>query len=281
MFGRDKIEYKTPDQVRLMRRAGLVVADALEAVRAEARPGLTTAHLDAIAAEVIRAAGATPSFLDYDGYPATLCISVNDEIVHGIPGPRTLAPGDIVSIDCGAIIEGWHGDSALTLVIPGADPLDLELMTTTENAMWAGIAALATGDRLGGVGEAVEGVVDAAQTTGANGGARYGVIQEYVGHGIGSAMHQAPDVLNYRTRDRGPRLKPGMCLAVEPMLVRGGRGTQVLRDDWTVVTQDGSRAAHWEHSVALLADGIWVLTATDGGAERLAALGVVVAPLAD
>ena len=147
--------------------------------------------------------------------------------------------------------------------------------------MWAGIAALATGSRLGGVGEAVEDVVDAAQTAGANAGARYGVIEEFVGHGIGSAMHQPPDVLNYRTRDRGPRLKPGMCLAVEPMLVRGDRTTQTLEDDWTVVTDDGSRASHWEHSVALLETGIWVLTAHDGGAERLAALGVRVTPLAD
>jgi len=279
MFGRDRIEYKTADQVRLMRRAGLVVADALAAVRAQARAGLTTAQLDQIAADVIRSAGATASFLGYDGFPATLCVSVNEEIVHGIPGPRVLEPGDVVSVDCGAIVEGWHGDSATSFVLPGADPLDAELVAATESAMWAGIAALATGDRLGRVGEAVEDAVDAAQAAGANAGARYGVVQEYVGHGIGSAMHQAPDVLNYRTRDRGPRLRPGMCLAVEPMLVRGGRGTQVLADDWTVVTDDGSRAAHWEHSVALLDAGIWVLTAPDGGAERLAALGVDVAPL--
>lgn len=279
MFGRDRIEYKTADQVRLMRRAGLVVADALAAVRAQARAGLTTAQLDQIAADVIRSAGATASFLGYDGFPATLCVSVNEEIVHGIPGPRVLAAGDVVSVDCGAIVEGWHGDSATSFVLPGADPLDAELVAATESAMWAGIAALATGDRLGRVGEAVEDAVDAAQAAGANAGARYGVVQEYVGHGIGSAMHQAPDVLNYRTRDRGPRLRPGMCLAVEPMLVRGGRGTQVLADDWTVVTDDGSRAAHWEHSVALLDAGIWVLTAPDGGAERLAALGVDVAPL--
>ena len=281
MFGKDKIEYKTTDQVRVMRRAGLVVADALAAVRAQAKPGLTTADLDAVAAEVIRSAGATPSFLGYDGYPAVLCVSVNDEIVHGIPGPRVLAAGDVVSVDCGAIIDGWHGDSALTLVLPDGDPLDLELADATEDAMWAGIAALASGGRLGEVGEAVEDCVDAAQAAGANGGVRYGVIQEYVGHGIGTAMHQAPDVLNYRTRDRGPRLRPGMCLAVEPMLVRGSRSTQVLEDDWTVVTDDGSRAAHWEHSVALLADGIWVLTAADGGAARLAALGVTIAPLPD
>jgi len=279
MFGRERIEYKTPDQVRLMRRAGLVVADALAAVRAELKPGLTTADLDAVAAEGIRAAGATPSFLGYHGFPATLCVSVNDEIVHGIPGPRVLEPGDVVSVDCGAIVQGWHGDSAMTVVLEDADPLDLELSETTEAAMWAGIAALAGADRLGAVGEAVEDVVDAAQTAGVNAGRRYGVIQEYVGHGIGSAMHQPPEVLNYRTRDRGARLRPGMCLAVEPMLVRGERATRVLEDDWTVVTADGSRASHWEHSVAVLDRGIVVLTAHDGGAERLAALGVDVVDL--
>jgi methionyl aminopeptidase len=279
VFGREKIEYKTPDQVRLMRRAGLVVAQALAAVAAAARPGVTTAELDAIGADVIRAAGATPSFLGYDGYPATLCVSVNDEIVHGIPGDRMLEPGDVVSVDCGAIVEGWHGDSAMTVVLAGGDPLDIELMDTTEDAMWAGVAALATSDRLGGVGDAVEDVVDAAQAAGANRSVPYGVIEEYVGHGIGTAMHQPPDVLNYRTRGRGPRLKPGMCLAVEPMLVRGSNRTRELADGWTVVADDGSRAAHWEHTVAIGPDGIWVLTALDGGVQRLAELGVVVASL--
>jgi methionyl aminopeptidase len=279
MFGRERIEYKTLDQVRLMRRAGLVVADALSAVREQIRPGLTTADLDAVAADVIRSAGATPSFLGYHGFPATLCVSVNDEVVHGIPGPRVLEPGDVVSVDCGAIVEGWHGDSAMTVVLDDADPRDVELSRTTERAMWAGIAALAKGDRLGAVGEAVEDVVDAAQAAGANGGVRYGVVQEYVGHGIGTSMHQPPEVLNYRTRDRGARLRPGMCLAVEPMLVRGDRDTRVLDDDWTVVTVDGSRASHWEHSVAVLPDGIVVLTAHDGGAGPLRELGVDVVAL--
>src|SRR5215217_4901788 len=172
MFGRERIEYKTLDQVRLMRRAGLVVADALAAVREQVRPGLTTADLDAVAAEVIRAAGATPSFLGYHGFPATLCVSVNDEVVHGIPGSRVLEPGDVVSVDCGAFVEGWHGDSAMTVVLDAGDPRDVELSRTTESAMWAGIAALAGADRLGAVGEAVEDVVDAAQAAGANGGAR-------------------------------------------------------------------------------------------------------------
>lgn len=271
MFGRDKIEYKTQEQVVAMRRAGLVVADTHAAVRAAIRPGVTTGELDVVSAETIAAAGATPSFLGYHGYPATLCVSVNDEIVHGIPGSRVLEPGDVVSIDCGAVLDGWHGDAAFTVVLPDADPADAELCSTTEAAMWAGIAALAVGDRLGGVGEAVEDVVAAS-------GGGYGIVQEYVGHGIGSAMHQPPDVLNYRTREKGPRLRAGLCVAVEPMLTRGSRMTQVLEDNWTVVTVDGSRAAHWEHTVAIGPDGIWVLTAHDGGAERLAELGVQVVP---
>ena len=257
-----------------MRRAGLVVADALEAVRAATAPGATTADLDAVARDVIATAGATPSFLGYHGYPAVLCVSVNDEIVHGIPGPRVIAEGDVVSVDCGAIVDGWHGDSAFSVVVGEGDPRDLELVETTEAAMWAGIAALAQDDRLAGVGSAVEDVVDLAFAAGKNGGERYGIVQEYVGHGIGRAMHQPPEVLNYRTRERGARLKAGMCLAVEPMLVRGERHTQVLEDDWTVVTDDGSRAAHWEHTVAITGEGIWVLTARDGGAEALAGLGV-------
>lgn len=280
MFGRERIEYKTPEQVLLMRRAGLVVAEALAAVRERAVAGVTTGELDAVAAEIIGDRHATPSFLGYLGYPASLCVSVNDEVVHGIPGSRVLEPGDVVSVDCGAIVEGWHGDSAITVVLDGAAPEDVALAETTERAMWAGIAALAGAERLGAVGEAVEDVVDAAEAAGLNGGQRYGLVEEYVGHGIGTAMHQPPDVPNFRSRDRGPRVRPGLCVAVEPMVVRGQRFTQVLDDDWTVVTGDGSRASHWEHTVAVLDDGIWVLTAPDGGAEKLAALGVSIAPLA-
>jgi len=281
LFGRERIEYKTPEQVCAMRRAGLVVADALDAVRERVAPGVTTAELDEVAARVIKDAGATPSFLGYHGYPATVCVSVNDEVVHGIPGPRVLEPGDVVSVDCGAVVAGWHGDSAITVVLDGGDPEDQTLATITEQAMWAGIAALAGGDRLGVVGEAVEDVVDRAQAEGRNGGTRYGILEEYVGHGIGTAMHQPPDVLNYRARDRGPRLRPGLCVAVEPMITRGERHTQVLDDDWTVVTDDGSHASHWEHTVAILDEGIWVLTARDGGAAALAAHGVTVAALTD
>ncbi|MDM7832144.1 type I methionyl aminopeptidase [Cellulomonas edaphi] len=284
MFGRERIELKTPEQVLLMRRAGLVVADAHAAIRAAVVPGARTRDLDAVAAGVLADAGAASSFLGYHGYPAVLCVSVNDEVVHGIPGDRVLEPGDVVSADFGAVVDGWHGDAAFSMVVPGTEGTDEraaddDLVATTKAAMWAGIAALARGERLGAVGEAVEEVVDAAQAAGLNGGVHYGIVEEYVGHGIGTAMHQPPDVLNYRARDRGPRLRPGMCLAIEPMIVRGSRETAVLEDDWTVVTTDGSRAAHWEHTVALHEGGIWVLTAPDGGAAELGALGVEIAAL--
>ncbi|GAB2505646.1 type I methionyl aminopeptidase [Promicromonospora xylanilytica] len=288
VFGRERIEYKTPDQVRHMRRAGLVVADTLAAVRAAARPGVTTADLDAVAAASIDAAGAAPSFLGYHGFTGVICTSVNDEVIHGIPGSRVLAAGDLVSIDCGAIVEGWHGDSAVSfvlgaegaldhklpdddLVAAGADLADIALVRTTEAAMWAGIAALASAKRLNAVGEAVEAAVEMA---GEFNGVEYGIVEDYVGHGIGSAMHQPPDVHNYKTSAAGARLRHGMCLAIEPMITRGGAETSVLEDDWTVVTVDGSRAAHWEHSTAIMEDGIVVLTAVDGGAERLGVFGV-------
>jgi methionyl aminopeptidase len=276
MLGRDRIEYKTPAQVSVMRAAGLVVASALEAVRAAAAPGVRTDALDAIAAAAIHDAGATPSFLGYEGYPANVCVSVNDEVIHGIPGSRVLEPGDVVSLDCGAIVDGWHGDSACSFVLPDADPADTALVRATEEAMWAGIAALARDTRLGAVGVSVEAAVEAASR---RDGASYGIVEDYVGHGIGTQMHQDPDVLNYAVRSRGPRVRPGMCLAVEPMVTRGDPGVDVLDDDWTVVTDDGSRAAHWEHTVAILEDGIWVLTAPDGGAEGLAPHGIAIHPL--
>ncbi len=260
-MARERVQIKTPEQVRAMRRAGLVVADALDAVRGAMRPGLTTADLDAIAERVIRSAGAVPSFLGYDDYPATLCVSVNDEVVHGIPGTRVLEPGDVVSVDCGAIVDGWHGDSAVSAVLAPAAPEDVALVEATQAAMWAGIAALHGAARTSAVGEAVDDLV----------GDRFGIVEEYVGHGIGTAMHQPPDVPNYRSRERGARVRPGLVVAVEPMLTRGGGDTHELADGWTVTTDDGSRAAHWEHTVAVLPDGrLWVLTARDGGVAGLA-----------
>ena len=270
MFGRG-IEYKSPDQIRRMRTAGLVVADVHDAVRAAIVPGVTTGELDAVAAAVIEAAGATSNFLGYHGFPGVICVSVNSEIVHGIPGDRVVQAGDVVSVDAGAVVEGWHGDAAFTVVVAGdedPDPADELLVATTEAAMWAGIAALAGGGRLGEVGGAVE---DAAED--------YGIVREYTGHGIGTAMHQPPDVFNYRTGRRGPSIRPGLCVAVEPMLTRGGDATRLLEDDWTVVSADGSRAAHVEHTVAVHDGGLWVLTARDGGAAQLAAHGVQVVAL--
>ena len=275
MFTRG-IEYKTAEQVRLMRRAGLVVAEALDAVRTCARPGITTAELDTVAAGVIDAAGAAPSFLGYHGYPATICVSVNDQVVHGIPGTLRLLDGDVVSVDCGAIVEGWHGDSAITFILGDADPADAALVEATRRAMWAGIAALATGRRVGDVGSAIEASVTKSA---AADGAEYGIADDYTGHGIGSAMHQMPDVVNFDARDRGPRLRRGMCLAVEPMVTRGTSEVTELDDGWTAVTADGSRAAHWEHTVAITPGGLWVLTAPDGGAAELAARGVACVPL--
>ncbi|GAB4069346.1 type I methionyl aminopeptidase [Angustibacter speluncae] len=279
MFGREKIQYKTGDQILVMRRAGLVVADALAAARAAAVPGATTADLDAAARAVIEGAGATSNFLGYGHppFPAVTCVSVNDEVVHGIPGPRKLEPGDLVSVDCGAVVRdeqgvGWHGDAALTLVVGGpeaADPEDLALSQVTHDSLWAGIAALAVGRPLSDVGAAVEDAV----------GERFAILDGYTGHGIGTAMHMAPEVLNYRTRERGPRVRAGLVVAIEPMCVRGGGGTRVADDEWTVVSDDGSRGAHWEHTVAVHDLGLWVLTAPDGGAAGLAPHGVVPVPL--
>lgn len=273
---RERIEYKTPEQVRVMRRAGLVVADIHAALRAAAAPGVTTGELDDVAREVLDRAGSRSNFLGYHGYPAHVCISVNDEVVHGIPGARALADGDVVSFDCGAVVDGWHGDAAFTQVIGAADPRDLALSEATRTAMWDAVAALATGDRLDVVGEAVE---DAVAAHVAAGNEPLGIIEDYVGHGIGTAMHQPPDVPNYRTSRRGPKLRPGMCLAIEPMLTRGTTETRVLGDDWTVVTADRSRAAHWEHTVAITEQGVWVLTAPDGGEAELESRNVRVASL--
>ncbi|WP_304442059.1 type I methionyl aminopeptidase [Tersicoccus sp. Bi-70] len=272
-FARHGIEYKSREQMARMVEAGRVTSAALDAAIATAGVGVTTAEIDAAAAAVIRDAGATSNFLGYHGYPATLCISVNNQVVHGIPGEHRLADGDIVSIDGGAIVDGWHGDSARTVIVGAANPADVELSRVTEEAMWAGVAAFASATRVGDIGAAIDDRVTELA------GERFGILEDYVGHGIGTAMHQPPDVLNYRARDRGAKARAGMCLAIEPMLVAGGLETAVLEDDWTVVTVDGARAAHWEHSVARHEDGIWVLTAEDGGASRLAAYGITpVAP---
>ena len=270
MFGRSRIETKTPEQIARMRRAGLVVGQTLQLIAQTVRPGMTTKALDELAEEHIRGSGAKPSFLGYHGFSGSLCTSVNDEVVHGIPGSRVLHEGDLLSIDCGAIVDGWHGDAAISVIVGGRDagrPEDLALIDATEDSMWAGIAALAVGQPLYAVGAAVEDSVTAA---GERAGREYGIVEDYVGHGIGTEMHQDPQVPNYRVRDRGPTVRSGVTVAIEPMVTLGSAETRVLGDEWTVVTTDGSRAAHW---------GIWVLTALDGGKARLEAAGAAYAPL--
>jgi methionyl aminopeptidase len=264
-----RVEIKTPGQIELMRGAGLVVARTLEVLRDAVAPGVTTAALDAIAEASIRDHGAVPSFLGYHGYPASICASVNDEVVHGIPGDRVLREGDQISIDCGAILAGWHGDAAITVPVGLVDAACTELSRVTEEALWAGLAAAQVGGTLNDIGAAVEDSVRSAPA-----GASYGIVEEYVGHGIGTSMHMEPNVPNYAVEGSTLDLVEGMALAVEPMVCAGGREVRTLADDWTVVTQDGRRACHWEHTVALTSQGPWVLTALDGGAARFAALGV-------
>lgn len=275
-FGQQRIEYKTNQQMQKMHEAGLVLSRALDEVLAVATAGTTTKDLDGVFAAVLRGAGATSNFLGYHGFPATICTSVNEEVVHGIPSDRVLHEGDILSVDGGAIVEGWHADSARTIIVGGADaadPADQRLSDVTEAAMWRGIAALAGAKFVGDIGNAIDDYVSSVP------GEPLGILEDYVGHGIGSQMHMPPDVLNYRTSHRGPKIRAGLCLAIEPMLVRGRLDTITLPDDWTVVTADKARAAHWEHSVAVHSGGIWVLTAPDGGACALAPLGVVPVPL--
>ena len=251
-----------------MRRAGTVVARTLEMVTDLARPGLSTGDLDAAAEAHIRQLGATPSFLGYHGFTGSLCVSVNDEVVHGVPGSRVLAEGDVVSVDCGAIVEGWHGDAAVTFALGEVPDEVTTLMRVTEEAMWRGIAAARTGGRVTDISHAVETHVRAAGD--------YGILEDYTGHGIGTEMHQPPDVPNLGKPGRGPRLVPGLALAVEPMVTLGSPETDVLDDEWTVVTRDGSWAAHHEHTFTLTPDGgTWVLTALDGGRAALESLGVV------
>lgn len=260
------IQVKSEAEVVRMRAAGLVVAETLAAVRAAVAPGVTPRELDALAEAEIRSRRAVPSFLGYHGFPATLCVSVNDEIVHGIPGDRPLEAGDVVSIDCGAILDGWHGDSAVTVPV-GTVPAEVaRLVDACEGALWAGIAAMQDGGRLRDIGTAVERYVRRAGP--------YGIVEEYGGHGIGTEMHQDPHVLNYRTKTRGPKLVPGLVLAVEPMINLGSADTVLLDDGWTVKTADGAWSAHFEHSIAVTLSGPWVLTALDGGAARLTELGV-------
>lgn len=272
MIGRRSI-YKSPAQLQAMIEPGRITAAALQAVRERVEPGITTLELDAIAADVIRSRGAESNFQLVRGYRHTVCASVNEQVVHGIPNSRPLEPGDILSIDAGAQYRGWNGDSAITIVIP--DPARPELVArrerlsqVTEESLWAGIAAMANAKRIGEIGDAIQTSIEAS-------GEGYGILRDYVGHGIGRKMHEAPSVFNYRVADLGPEVKPGLVLAIEPMVVAGSEETFTEDDDWTVSTIDGSDGSHWEHSVAVHDGGIWVLTAPDGGAAGLAPYGIV------
>ncbi|MFG6477414.1 type I methionyl aminopeptidase [Microbacterium sp. P06] len=271
--------YKSPAQLRAMLEPGLITAAALDAVRALIAPGVTTLELDAAASAVLEQRGALSNFKMVRGYRHTICVSVNEQVVHGIPGERMLEPGDLVSIDAGAQYSGWNGDSAFSLVVPGNAAPDVvaarqRLSDVTEGSLWAGIAALATASRLGEVGTAIEAFVEANAPAGG-----YGILRDYVGHGIGRKMHESPSVFNYRVADPGAEVRPGLAVAIEPMVVAGDQETFVEDDDWTVSTVDGSAGSHWEHSVAVHDGGVWVLTAPDGGAANLAPFGVVPQPI--
>ena len=255
---RKVVPQRSPAELDAMAAAGAVVAAALRAVREAAAPGVSTHDLDQIAESVIRDAGATPSFLGYHGFPASICSSVNDRVVHGIPSTgEVLADGDLVSIDCGAILDGWHGDSAITFGVGQLIAADEMLSQATKESMEGGIAAMVPGNRLTDVSHAIETATKAAE---ARYGRAYGIVEGYGGHGIGRQMHMDPFLPNEGAPGRGPLLAPGSVLAIEPMLTLGTRKTTVLDDEWTVTTADGSRAAHWEHTVAVTEDGPRILT---------------------
>ena len=262
------VEIKSREQIDLMRVAGRLVGETLELLRAAVRPGVTTGALDRLAEENIRSHHGVPSFLGYSHppFPAPICASVNDQVVHGIPGDRVLAEGDIISIDCGAIVDGWHGDAAITVGVGEVADDVRRLMEVTEESLWRGMAAARLGGRVSDISHGVETYVRSQGD--------FGILEDYVGHGIGTAMHQPPNVPNVGRPGRGPKLVEGLALAVEPMVTLGDSATVLEEDEWTVSTADSSRAAHFEHTFTLTPNGPWVLTALDGGEARLSAMGV-------
>jgi methionyl aminopeptidase len=250
------IHRKRPEELDAMRRAGRVVAETLCIVRDAVKAGVTTAELDAIGEREIRARGAIPSFLGYRGFPATLCTSLNGEIVHGIPGEHVISDGDLVKVDCGAIVDGFHGDSAITVCVGDVSPAARNLSEVTKRSLEAGIAQAVAGNRVGDIGAAVQSICEAEG---------FGVVREYAGHGIGRALHEDPPIFNHGRAGKGIKLVEGMVIAIEPMINLGSHETRLLADDWTVVTADGSLSSHWEHTVAITADGPEVLTARADG----------------
>ncbi len=276
-MARERITLKSNADILLMREAGLITAAALKAVKDAIAPGVSTLELDTIAESTIISMGAKSNFKLVAGYKHTICSSINDEVVHGIPSKdRILQAGDIISIDCGAITpSGWNGDAAFTMVVPGGDPEVMAkrqaISDACEASLWAGIAAFAGAKRLNEVGRAVEKTIREA--------GRYGILQDYIGHGVGRSMHEDPAVFNYQTRDLGPAVEPGLVIAIEPMITAGGQAVKILSDAWTVSSKDGSDSSHWEHTVAKHSGGIWVLTAEDGGVAGLAKYGITPVPL--
>jgi len=276
-MARERITLKSNTEILLMREAGLITAAALKAVREAIAPGISTLELDTIAEATIVSMGARSNFKLVAGYKHTICASINDEVVHGIPSKdRILQAGDIISIDCGAITPaGWNGDAAFSMVVPGGDAEVMEnrqkVSDACEGSLWAGIAAFATAKRLNEVGRTVEKSIKDA--------GRYGILQDYIGHGVGLSMHEDPAVYNYQTRDLGPVVESGLVIAIEPMITAGSQAVKILTDEWTVSSKDGSDSSHWEHTVARHSGGIWVLTAEDGGVAGLAKYGITPVPL--
>ncbi|MGI8927868.1 MAG: type I methionyl aminopeptidase [Candidatus Limnocylindrales bacterium] len=257
-----RVTLKSGSQIEKMAVAGRLVADVLDRLESEVRRGITTDLLDEIAEEMIRAAGGTPSFIGVPGrrapYRHSLCISIDSEVVHGIPGKRQIRDGELVSVDAGAIVDGWHGDAARTFIVGEVPDAVRDLAQNTREAMYAGIAAAVPGNHISDISAAVE---DMARAHG------YGIVRAFVGHGIGNEMHEEPQVPNYRTGSRGRRLEPGLCLAIEPMFTLGSHEVRVREDGWTVETIDGKLAAHWENTIAITADGPRILT-TNGSEDH-------------
>ncbi len=268
--------YKSPAQLRLMQAPGTATGAALAAMAAAVRPGITMLEFDAIAEQAVRDSGGAPNFMLEPGYRHTICANVNEHVVHAIPTNYALQPGDIVALDAGAVVAGWHGDAAITVTLPDPERPERteaieKLSRVTEQAMWHGIARLAKAKHLNEVGEAVAEYVHAESD--------FGILEDYIGHGIGRSMHEAPPVFNVPVHRRGPEVKPGLVVAIEPIISAGGIDTFIEDEDWTVTMSDGSLSAQWEHTVAVHPGGIWVLTAPDGGAAGLAPLGVTPVPL--
>ena len=276
-MARERISHKSDSEILLMREAGLITAAALKAVREAIKPGVSTLELDEIAESTIKSMGGSSNFKLVPGYHHTICASINDEVVHGIPSKdRILAAGDIISIDCGAITPtGWNGDAAFSFVVPGGDATVMakrqQVSDACEASLWAGIAAFATAKRLNEVGRAVEKTIRSKGP--------FGILQDYIGHGVGRSMHEDPAVFNYQTRDLGPVVENGLVIAIEPMITAGSQAVKILADEWTVSTRDGSDSSHWEHTVARHSGGIWVLTAEDGGVAGLAPYGITPVPV--